>query len=133
LKGLNETSARATGSPPQAGQSSASRQPSRTSADGFGLTGPSNLPDPKYAAYRKDLADVSLAGRVIASHYAEPIRRALVAAAVLRYEPSDGSEAVMDLDEGETFDLLDNSLGWAWGYAGSDRIVGYVKSDALGL
>jgi hypothetical protein len=33
--------------------------------------------------------------------------------------------------EGDPFDLLDDSLGWAWGYAGEDRRVGYVRSEAL--
>jgi hypothetical protein len=28
--------------------------------------------------------------------------------------------------------MLDDTLGWAWGYAGRDRIVGYVRSEALG-
>jgi hypothetical protein len=28
--------------------------------------------------------------------------------------------------------MLDNSLGWAWGYAGSKRRVGYVRSDVIG-
>ena len=27
--------------------------------------------------------------------------------------------------------MLDDSLGWAWGYAGEDRRVGYVPSEAL--
>jgi hypothetical protein len=27
--------------------------------------------------------------------------------------------------------MLDDSLGWAWGYAGKERQVGYVRSDAL--
>jgi hypothetical protein len=35
------------------------------------------------------------------------------------------------LEPGEAFALLDDSVGWAWGYAGSDRRVGYVKSEAL--
>jgi len=91
------------------------------------------VPDPAHNAYRKDLADASLAGTVIASHYAEPLARHLVAAAVLRGAPSDESDAVRDLDAGEAFDLLDNSLGWAWGYAGADRRVGYLRSAALGL
>lgn len=33
---------------------------------------------------------------------------------------------------GEPFDLLDSTLGWAWGYAGTDRRVGYVRFDAIG-
>jgi hypothetical protein len=27
--------------------------------------------------------------------------------------------------------VLDNSRGWAWGYAGEQRVVGYVRSEAL--
>jgi hypothetical protein len=28
--------------------------------------------------------------------------------------------------------MLDDTLGWAWGYAGDDRRVGYVRSEAVG-
>ena len=27
--------------------------------------------------------------------------------------------------------MLDDTLGWAWGYAGKERLVGFVRSDAL--
>ena len=27
--------------------------------------------------------------------------------------------------------MLDDSLGWAWGYGGTERLVGYVPSDLL--
>ena len=74
---------------------------------------------------------MALAGRVIASHYAEPLSRVIATAAVLRGEPSDNSAAVRDLDVGEPFDMLDDSLGWAWGYAGDDRRVGYVHLSAI--
>ena len=33
---------------------------------------------------------------------------------------------------GEPFLMLDDSRGWAWGYAGAKRRVGYVDSRALG-
>jgi hypothetical protein len=33
---------------------------------------------------------------------------------------------------GDPFAMLDVSLGWAWGYAGEDRRVGYVRSEAVG-
>jgi len=36
-----------------------------------------------------------------------------------------------ELAAGEPFAMLDDSLGWAWGYAGADRRVGYVPSGAL--
>ena len=79
------------------------------------------------------MADVSLAGTVIASHYAEPIARTIRLDTVLRSEPADAADPLQDLEVGDPFALLDNSLGWAWGYAGNDRRVGYVKSEALGL
>jgi hypothetical protein len=28
--------------------------------------------------------------------------------------------------------MLDESLGWAWGYAGEERRVGYLRVEALG-
>jgi hypothetical protein len=95
------------------------------------LGGPSNPPDPHFYAYRKDLADVALTGRVIASHYAEPLDRVVHGAAVLRARPSDDAEPLRDVQPGEPFAMLDNSLGWAWGYAGKERLVGYVRSEAL--
>jgi hypothetical protein len=75
---------------------------------------------------------VALAGSVIASHYAEPLDRVIVAATDLRPEPSDGAETVRILGPGEPFAMLDDTLGWAWGYAGDDRRVGYVRSEAVG-
>ena len=74
---------------------------------------------------------MALTGRVIASHYAEPLPRLIAAPAVLRNGPSDDASAVRDVDAGELFDMLDDSLGWAWGYAGKDRRVGYLRSEAL--
>ena len=74
---------------------------------------------------------MALVDCVIASHYAEPVERTVVAAAVLRETPSDEAEAICELDAGEPFALLDDSVGWAWGYAGADRRVGYVRSGAL--
>jgi hypothetical protein len=112
-------------------RSSASRQPSRISAEQFALAGPSDLPDPRHHAYRKDLADIALAGRVIASHYAEPVQRRVSQAAPLLAEPADSAEVLAKIEAGSTFTLLDDSRGWAWGYAGDDRLVGYVRSGAL--
>jgi hypothetical protein len=78
------------------------------------------------------LADVALAGRVIASHYASPIDKVVVAGAPLRVAASDDAEEVAELEPKDPFSLLDDTLGWAWGYAGRDRRVGYVRSEALG-
>ncbi len=51
--------------------------------------------------------------------------------ATLRAAPSEEAEPLLDLKPGDPFAMLDNSLGWAWGYAGVDRRVGYVRSEAL--
>jgi hypothetical protein len=105
--------------------------PTRTSAEGFALSGPSDLPDPDFNAYRKDLADVALAGRVIASHYAEPVERVIVHMEALRSGPSEAAKALRRLVPGEPFWMLDDGVGWAWGYAGEERRVGYVRVGAV--
>jgi hypothetical protein len=75
---------------------------------------------------------VALTHRVIASHYAEPIERTIIADTLLRDAPSEGAEAVRELLPGDPFLMLDDSVGWAWGYAGEDKRVGYVRSEAVG-
>jgi hypothetical protein len=69
---------------------------------------------------------------VIASHYAEPIGKEAVINSPLRAGPSDESEELAEMEPGDPFSMLDDTLGWAWGYAGRDRVVGYVRSEALG-
>lgn len=95
------------------------------------MSGVSNPPDPLTHAYRKDLADTALAGRVIASHYAEPLVRHLVADAPLLLESDNESEVLVQLKAGEELRMLDSSRGWAWGYAPDGR-VGYVRAEAVG-
>ena len=81
-------------------------------------------------AYRQDLADVALVGRVVASHYAEPLVRSLRVAASLLAEPDEQSDVLATLQPGDQLRMLDNSRGWAWGY-GPDGRVGYVRSAAI--
>ena len=50
---------------------------------------------------------------------------------VLRNAPGDDAEPLRPLAANELFEMLDDSLGWAWGYAGEDRRVGYVRSETL--
>jgi hypothetical protein len=131
LKGSKDTSVPATKESAGPRNSGNELRPS-SHADGFALTGISNLPDPTTHAYRKDLADVALAGRVIASHYAEPLVRHLVAGAPLLAAPARDSEELAQLSDGDEIRMLDMSLGWAWGY-GPDGQVGYVQADAVGI
>ena len=112
--------------------SSTADNPPSPTTDGFALAGVSSLPDPTTHAYRKDLADVALAGQVIASHYAEPLVRHLIAAAPLLPEPADEGEAITQLSAGDAIRMLDNSRGWAWAY-GPDGRVGYIRAGAVGI
>jgi dipeptidyl peptidase-like protein len=68
---------------------------------------------------------------VIASHYAEPAERSVKVSAPLLSSASNDAEVLCELEPGETFAMLDDSVGWAWGYAGKDRRVGYVRSEVL--
>jgi hypothetical protein len=109
---------------------SAGKNPPSPPADWFALTGVSDRPDPLTHAYRKDLADAALAGRVIASHYADPLVRHLARNAVLLRDPEDQAEPLVQLQLGDEILMLDMSRGWAWGY-GPDGRVGYVRAEAV--
>jgi hypothetical protein len=98
-------------------------------AGGFPLAGPSIHPDPRTHAYRKDLADIALAGTVVASHYAVPLECRLVKSTQLMAAPSPDSDVLVELEAGASLRMLDKSRGWAWGYAGG--LVGYVPASAL--
>ena len=104
--------------------------PSSIAEGGFPLAGTSEHPDPATNAYRQDLADVALAGRVVASHYAEPLVRKILSAAPFLAAADDQAEVFGTLNPGDELRMLDNSRGWAWGY-GPDGRVGYVRSAAL--
>ena len=112
--------------PPGNGDSSCS------TADRFSLGGPRLPLDPRLHAYRHDLADVALAGRVIAPHYARPVVRSCGAhAAFVRTTPKSDAAVASELLPGEEFAVLEYAGGWAWGYCVPDHIVGYVEAIAL--
>jgi hypothetical protein len=73
-----------------------------------------------------------LAGRVIASHYARPIDKKVIASTPLRAAASEDADELAEMEPDDPFSVLDDTLGWSWGYAGRDRLVGYVRSKALG-
>ena len=99
-------------------------------ANGFALSGVSTLPDPATHAYRKDLADAALAGRVIASHYAEPLARTITTAAIAFDAPSLDSAEVGKVAPGDQLRMLDCSRGWAWGYLPNGRVA-YLEASAV--
>ena len=98
----------------------------------FALSGPSIVLDPKIHAYRRDIADIALAGQLFAPHYARPVmRRCGLQPATVRDKPSDTADAVTQLQPGEEFAVLDVAGGWAWGYRRANHYVGYVPASAL--
>ncbi|TPE58483.1 NlpC/P60 family protein [Sandaracinobacter neustonicus] len=88
--------------------------------------------DPREHAWRDDLADIALAGRVAVPHYARPVEfRALRQTPVLSADRSS-AVAVSELLPGERFAVLDSGHGHAWGFSVADHYVGHVALDALG-
>ena len=81
-----------------------------------------------------DLAHIALAGKHFVPHYAVPQPRAVLpGGAALFAETSEGAEELCTLMEGDSFEVLDISGGWAWGCLSLDGPVGYVRLDRLEL
>lgn len=91
-----------------------------------------NALDPRLNAFRDDLADLRLEGRVNSARFVEG-RRASVAAPVLdlksRPEPDAGIDT--QLLCGATVLVFEEVEGWAWVQAEQDGYVGYASADAL--
>ena len=66
---------------------------------------------------------------MIASHYAAPVERHLASGTTLRLSPDDSAEAVAKLEPEDVFLMLDDSLGWAWGYGGRGEIGDGAGTD----
>lgn len=80
---------------------------------------------------RGDLADVRLADRVFAPHYAAPMPRLLGTDAALRATKARDSDVVAQLKAGDVFEILELSGGNAWGTAPGVGLVGYIDAAAV--
>lgn len=96
----------------------------------FALTGPSVELDPLTNAVRRDLADIRLADRVFAPHYAAPLPRKVARPAPLT-TGGDEEDVLAALAAGERFEVLEIAGGKAWGVAAARGLVGYLDADAL--
>ena len=110
---------------------SASQSPAGPQRKRFALSGRSVTIDPRRDAVRPDLADIRLADRVFAPHYAAPMPRTLATAADLRAGPGQESEVLATLAAGDGFEMLELAGGNAWGVAPKQKLVGYIPADAL--
>ncbi len=83
-------------------------------------------------AFRPDLADVRLQGRVTAERFAEgrPARIAGAAEPLLR-RPDPLAPMDSQLLPGEAVTVFDEGGGWAWVQCRHDGYVGYIRSGAL--
>lgn len=96
------------------------------------LLHPSLPLDPRLHAWRRDLADIALYGRVSAQHFAAPVPlRGGRASVGVRAAPAPTAEQASELLLGETFMALERRDDWTWGYCAHDGYVGYVPSTAL--
>lgn len=82
-------------------------------------------------AVRGDLADVRLADRVFAPHYAAPMPRNLIASAELRLSAAGDSEVLACLAAGDIFEVLEFAGNHAWGVAPKAGLVGYIPASVL--
>lgn len=98
----------------------------------FALTSPQPRPDPRRLPLRGDLAHIGLAGRYFVPHYAVPQPRAVLpGGAPLLSAPGEGGEEICTLMEGDSFEVLEVTGGWAWGCLSLEGPVGYVRVDRL--
>lgn len=90
--------------------------------------------DPRRHAFRPDLADAALAGKVDAARFVEPsLRRVASPTAALRRRPQ--ADAPLDTEAvcGDGVRVLESTAdGWSWVQLASDSYVGYMRSEALG-
>ncbi len=89
--------------------------------------------DKRLHAYRDDLADESLRGKVEAGRFVEGVTRRVVPhfTDMLR-EPRDGAGLDTQVLHGHDVMVFDQADGWAWVQRLGDGYVGYVRAEHLG-
>lgn len=87
--------------------------------------------DPRTDAARRDLADVRLADRIFAPHYAAPVCYRATSPVELREARANDAPALAKLTAGDAFEVLELSAGYAWGRAPALGLVGYVDAAHL--
>lgn len=92
-----------------------------------------NALDPRLNAFRPDLADFRLEGRVEAAHYVEAKRAEVMAACVdVRRAPDAASGLDTQFLLGERVRVYESKNGWSWVQSERDRYVGYMRGADLG-
>lgn len=88
--------------------------------------------DPRLHAYRNDLADAALEGKVDAGRFVEPRPMQVIEPVVtLHKAPRFDAMQVTQALFGEQVKLFHEEEGWAWVQLAKDGYVGYVNGNAL--
>ena len=88
--------------------------------------------DARLNAYREDLADVRLQGKVEAGRFVPGARRQVIQGTLpLRKAATPGTELVSELLFGETVQVFEDKDGVAWVQNDTDGYVGYTDSAGL--
>jgi cell wall-associated NlpC family hydrolase len=89
--------------------------------------------DPRTNAFRPDLADERLRGKVDAARFVEGMLRRLRApSAFLHQSPAPDSPIVSEAIHGELVRVFEEQEGWAWVQLETDAYVGWMAGEALG-
>jgi cell wall-associated NlpC family hydrolase len=89
--------------------------------------------DPRLNAFRPDLADAVLNGRVDVSRFVHgEAASVIVPQASLRREPSLDSIQTSEALYGEAVSVFETRGDWSWAQLQADRYVGWLRTDALG-
>lgn len=99
----------------------------------FRLIGPSVVLESGRYAVRRDLAEITVADRIFAQHYVEPMAVKLHNAATVYARPDTHSDPVATLKAGDAFYLIDLGHEWAWGRGDASGTIGYVAALVLDL
>jgi hypothetical protein len=102
---------------------------SRAPRKHFALKGRSVAIDPRHDAVRADLADIDLADRFFAPHYARAMPTMLAADTPLLIAPKPDAEILGALSAGTIADLFDINGAWAW--VRTSAGVGYIAIAAI--
>jgi cell wall-associated NlpC family hydrolase len=88
--------------------------------------------DARLHAYRPDLADDALRGKVEAARFATPrLMQVVEPIAAIHKAPRFDSMQLTQALMGETVKLFEEEAGWAWVQLTQDGYVGYVNGNAL--
>jgi len=90
------------------------------------------LPDKRLNAWRADLADLRLKGKVPSARFVNGVRRQVIAGcAPLRRAPARDAGLVSELLLGEAVNVFEEKDGVAWIQSDRDGYVGYTDDGAL--